>query len=117
MPPQGYSIKIRDFKGSIVGNKTKPGYIFKAGFALAFITTVIAGSIRLGSAEEKLNNHSQDLLELKEQTKEIQELNGRVERIDERTLGTLKLLEIQDKNLRLLFRSLTNRDLPERGEE
>ena len=97
--------------------RTKLDYIIAASLSLAFIIAIVGGAVRLGAAEERLNNHSRDLLELKEQTKIINSLDGKMQRIDERTLRTMRLLEIQDQNLRLLFRSLTNRDLPERRNE
>lgn len=97
-----------------MAKRTKLDYIIIASFSLAFIIAIVGGAVRLGAAEEKLKNHSEDLLELKEQTRIINELDSKMQRIDERTIGTLRLLEIQDENLRLLFRSLTNRDLPER---
>ena len=100
-----------------MAKRTKRDYIIAASFLLAVIIAIVGGAVRLGAAEEKLNNHGKDLLELKKQTKVINTLDSKIQRIDERTLGTLRLLEIQDQNLRLLFRSLTNRDLPDRPED
>ena len=100
-----------------MAKRTKLDYIIAAGFSLAFISAITAGAIKIVAAEEKLNRHDKDLVELKEQTKDINGLKVQIQGIDERTIGTLRLLEIQDQNLRLLFRSLTNRDLPERRDE
>lgn len=100
-----------------MAKRTKLNYIIAASFSLAFMLAIAGGAIRIGAAEEKLKNHSESILELKEQTKGINDLSGKIQRIDERTLRTMRLLEVQDENMRLLFRSLTNRDLPERRNE
>ena len=97
--------------------RTKLDYVVAAGLVLTFISSIVIGAIKLGAAEEKLNRHDKDLTELKEQTKDINRLKVQIQGIDERTIITLRLVGIQDQNLRLLFRSLTNRDLPERGDE
>ena len=100
-----------------MAKRTKLDYIIAAGFSLAFILAIIGGAVRFGATEEILKNHSGDIFELKKQTEIINKLDSKMQRIDERTIITLRLVEIQDQNLRLLFRSLTNRDLPERGDE